>query len=145
YDALHPRSLVMFDPADPTKPVPVAPGPDGIDPSELVAPESVTWRSSDDALVQGWLYRPKSTPVGAIVAVHGGPTWHIENRLSPFIQYLVHRGFVVLEPNYRGSTGFGPAWRDAIKVDGWGGREQDDIRAGIRMLIDKGIVPAGSV
>src|SRR5690606_26395614 len=82
---------------------------------------------------------------GAIVAVHGGPTWHIENRLSPFIQYLVHRGFVVLEPNYRGSTGFGPAWRDAIKVDGWGGREQDDIRAGIRMLIDKGIVPAGSV
>jgi dipeptidyl aminopeptidase/acylaminoacyl peptidase len=57
----------------------------------------------------------------------------------------VHRGFAVLEPNYRGSTGFGPDWRDAIKEDGWGGREQDDIRTGIRMLIETGIARAGCV
>ena len=108
-------------------------------------PTSVTWQSTDGARVQGWLYRPRGRTIGAIVAVHGGPTWHIEDRCSAFVQYLVHRGFAVLEPNYRGSTGFGSAWRDAIKRDGWGGQEQDDIRSGVRMLIDRGIAGPGAI
>ncbi|MBN1579817.1 MAG: S9 family peptidase, partial [Anaerolineae bacterium] len=63
------------------------------------------------------------------------------NQLQLFARY----GFVVLDPNYRGSTGFGMAFREAIKVDGWGGREQEDIRAGIESLIAGGIAQAGQV
>ena len=47
--------------------------------------------------------------------------------------------------NYRGSTGFGLGYREAIKADGWGGREQDDIAAGIRHLIARGLAAAGKV
>ncbi len=54
------------------------------------------------------------------------------------IQFLVGAGFTVLDPNYRGSTGYGRAFREAIKQDGWGGREQDDIRTGIESLVAAG-------
>ncbi len=148
FDAQHPDRLVLFAPGSrPAAMLPLASLPEGlaIDPAQLVQPTSVIWQSTDGAHVQGWLYRPRGRTLGAVVAVHGGPTWHIENRFSAFIQYLVRRGFAVLEPNYRGSTGFGPGWRDAIKRDGWGGQEQDDIRAGIRMLIDRGIAGPGCV
>jgi dipeptidyl aminopeptidase/acylaminoacyl peptidase len=51
----------------------------------------------------------------------------------------------VLEPNYRGSTGFGVAFREAIRADGWGGREQDDIRTGAEAVVARGLVPPGKV
>ncbi len=148
FDAQHPDRFVVFAPGPrPTAMLPLASLPEelAIAPEQLVPPTSVTWESTDGAHVQGWLYRPKSRTVGAIVAVHGGPTWHIEDRCSALVQYLVRRGFAVLEPNYRGSTGFGPAWRDAIKDDGWGGQEQDDIRTGVRVLIDQGIAGPGCI
>jgi len=148
FDARHPVRFVLFDPraaGEDLMPVAAIPSHRLVDPKELAAPKSTTWTSTDGAIVQGWLYRPTRRPIGVVVAVHGGPTWHIENRLSALVQYLVRRGFVVLEPNYRGSTGFGPAWRDAIKVDGWGGREQDDIRTGIHMLLENGIARPGCI
>jgi len=54
-------------------------------------------------------------------------------------------GFNVLDPNYRGSTGFSMEFREAIKTDGWGGREQDDIRVGIEALIAAGLTKVGKV
>ena len=63
---------------------------------------------------------------------------HSEDAVNHQIQFFVARGFNVLDPNYRGSTGFGLAFREAIKEDGWGGREQDDIRTGIEALIAAG-------
>jgi dipeptidyl aminopeptidase/acylaminoacyl peptidase len=79
------------------------------------------------------------------VTVHGGPTSRSEDRFDARIQYLVSRGFNVLAPNYRGSTGFGLAFQDAIKEDGWGGREQEDIRTGIEALIRAGVAEPGRV
>lgn len=97
------------------------------------------WRSVDGVPVQGWLYRAGGSAIGTIVSVHGGPTAHDADRIDPGVQYLVHRGFNVLQPNYRGSTGFGQTFMEMIKEDGWGGREQDDIRTGIEALIAGGI------
>jgi dipeptidyl aminopeptidase/acylaminoacyl peptidase len=54
-------------------------------------------------------------------------------------------GFDVLEPNYRGSTGFGLAFREKIKECFWGGLEQDDIRTGIAHLIAAGIARPGRI
>ena len=71
--------------------------------------------------------------------IHGGPTYHSEDQVKPVIQYLVSCGFNVLDVNYRGSTGFGMPFREAIKKDGWGGREQQDIAAGAQSLISAGL------
>lgn len=116
-----------------------------LSPEQLVPAESFCWRSTDELEIQGWLYRASPPSDRAIIYVHGGPTYHSENKLNPQIQYFVSRGFNVLDPNYRGSTGFGLRFREAIKEDGWGGREQDDITTGAQALIDAGLAAPGKV
>jgi dipeptidyl aminopeptidase/acylaminoacyl peptidase len=113
---------------------------------ELLAPaEDFRWRSVDGREIQGWLYRARGIPSGTVICVHGGPTGHSRDEMDPEIQFLVSQGFNVLDPNYRGSTGFGRAYQEAIKEDGWGGREQDDIRTGIEALLAAGIAEPGKV
>jgi len=113
--------------------------------TDLVPAEDFRWRASDGLEIQGWLYRPKAAVRGAIILVHGGPTAHSEDAFDPEIQYLAAAGFAVLQPNYRGSTGFGLPFQEAIKLDGWGGREQDDIARGASALIARGVAGAGRV
>lgn len=114
-------------------------------PSELTPAESYSWPSSDGLRIHGWLYRASHNPRRAILFVHGGPTYHSENRMNAQIQYFVQRGFNVLDVNYRGSTGYGLKFREMIKEDGWGGREQDDITFAARALIADGLAEPGKV
>jgi len=79
--------------------------------------------SVDGLEIQGWLYRPQGEAQGAVVYVHGGPTSHSMDRINAQIQLFAYAGFAVLDPNYRGSTGFGLPFREAIKKDGWGALE----------------------
>jgi len=113
--------------------------------ADLAQAEDFHWTSVDGLQIQGWLYRPADKARGTIVFVHGGPTAHSKDRINAQIQYYITAGFNVLDPNYRGSTGFGLTFREAIKVDGWGGREQEDIRKGIEALIAAGIAERGKV
>ncbi len=106
---------------------------------DLTKAEKYHWSSSDGLKIQGWLYVPKVEPVGTIIYVHGGPTAHSDNSFNREIQYYIARGFIVLDPNYRGSTGFGLEFQESIKIDHWGGMEQEDILSGIRSLISDGI------
>lgn len=112
---------------------------------DLIAAEDYRWKSVDGLEIQGWLYRPEGKPRGTAVLVHGGPTYHSKDEVNPKVQYLTRHGFNVLEPNYRGSTGFDLAFKEAIKADGWGGLEQEDIRTGIEALIKDGIAEVGNV
>ncbi len=107
--------------------------------------EDFDWRSTDDLMIHGWLYRPQGDARGTIVYVHGGPTWHSQDWINTKIQFFVNQGFNILDPNYRGSTGYGLPFREAIKVHGWGGMEQEDIRAGIQALFAAGIAEPGKV
>lgn len=116
-----------------------------LQPDDFVSAEDFRWRSVDGVDIQGWLYRPQAPAAGTIVYVHGGPTAHSEDKINPQIQFFVRQGFNVLDPNYRGSTGFGIPFRESIKEDGWGGREQDDIRSGIEALIAQGIAEPGKI
>jgi len=111
----------------------------------LVRAEDFHWRSVDGLEISGWLYRAQPNPGRAIIYVHGGPSYHSENRLNAQIQYLASRGFNVLDVNYRGSTGFGLPFKEAIKEDGWGGREQADIATGAEALIRDGLAEPGRV
>jgi dipeptidyl aminopeptidase/acylaminoacyl peptidase len=139
YDARHPVDLVRYG-AD-GEPVSVTGLPEKmpIGPERLVATEDFRWRSVDGLEVQGWLYRTPGESLGTIVLIHGGPTSHAEDRFNAQIQYLLSRSLNVFAPNYRGSTGFGLSFQESIKDDGWGGREQEDIRSGIEELIEAGV------
>ncbi len=147
--ARNPADLVRFRPtAHPSESAASVTGLDErtrIRRSELVPAEDVRWQSTDGLTIQGWLYRPAGMARGTIVLVHGGPTAHSEDEFDAEIQYLVAQGFTVLSPNYRGSTGFDLAFEQAVKEDGWGGREQEDIRTGIEALVARGIAEPGKI
>lgn len=116
---------------------------DGIDREAFVDAEFVTYESEDGLEIGGILYDPHdcSQPstaqsVPAVVIVHGGP--HARSTLSfdLYTQFLASQGYAVFQPNYRGSTGRGREFKQALLGD-WGGMEQADIAAGGRWLMER--------
>ena len=77
--------------------------------SNLVEPEGLRFPSFDDLVIPVWAYRPANGrgPLPTVVFVHGGPESQETARFNIIVQYLVNRGFLVLAPNVRGSTGYG--------------------------------------
>ena len=142
YDADAPHALVRIHPDGSNTILACAPPLPG---RGFARPGDFRWTAPDGTACQGWLYQPVTTSKGLIVVVHGGPTWHSEDWVNPMIGFWVQAGYTVLDPNYRGSTGFGAAYREAVKEDGWGGREQGDIRAGIEALVAQGIAQMGRI
>jgi len=114
-------------------------------PAHLAPAQDFRWKSVDGVEIQGWLYQASSNRKKAIIFIHGGPTYHSESRLNPQLQYYVSRGFNVLDVNYRGSTGFGLKFRNLIKEDGWGGREQADIATSAQALVQAGLADPGKI
>lgn len=113
---------------------------------ELVPVEDFFWSSVDGLKIHGWLARvPGGKAIGTILYIHGGPTYHAEDEFSVQVQYLVKCGFNVIQPNYRGSTGYGLIFQEAIKPQGWGGLEQEDIKTCAEALIAKGIAEKGRI
>jgi dipeptidyl aminopeptidase/acylaminoacyl peptidase len=149
YGSTQPADLVRFTPREdgPARPASLSRVWERTPvPRTAFAPaEDFRWISTDGLPIQGWLYRARRPVAGTVVWIHGGPTWHSEDEVNTLVQYMVGQGFNVLDPNYRGSTGNGVAFREAIKEDGWGGREQDDIRTGIQALIAAGIAEPGRI
>lgn len=79
-----------------------------------------------------------SGPFPTLMLVHGGPTSLDMDRFHPEAQSYVDAGFAVGLVNYRGSTGYGREWRDALTGD-IGGPELEDVNAGLRDLVARGI------
>ena len=89
--------------------------------------------------VHGFLITPPGDgPWPTVMEVHGGPTWLYQDTWMPMVQAFVDAGFAVALPNYRGSTGYGTAWRDALIGDP-GFPETEDIVAGLDDLIARGV------
>lgn len=108
-----------------------------IDPGIFVQPEYRHYHSADGTEIPAILYVPRDLAPGerrpAIVSVHGGPAGQWTMGFDPFAQFLTDRGFVVLEPNIRGSAGYGKAFREANLMD-WGGADLEDVAAGAGLL-----------
>jgi dipeptidyl aminopeptidase/acylaminoacyl peptidase len=105
-------------------------------------PERVTWQSKDGKEIAGLLFTPHGAKSGAkfpaVVWVHGGPEGQDDFRADVWAQYLAQAGYVVLEPNYRGSSGYGEAFRN-LNVEDSNGGEVDDVAAGAQYLITRGL------
>jgi dipeptidyl aminopeptidase/acylaminoacyl peptidase len=111
----------------------------GSRPPEGAPYESIRYPNGDGDTVHAFLARPPGPgPHPVALEIHGGPQAHVTDRMDPFVQAWVDHGFAVLMPNYRGSTGYGKRWEDALQGDP-GRPELVDVLAGARHLIDKGI------
>jgi dipeptidyl aminopeptidase/acylaminoacyl peptidase len=100
------------------------------------------FRASDGMPIHGYVLVPHGVdPARApiIAHVHGGPFARFGPEFSSVSQMLANRGYVVFEPNFRGSTGFGRAYMRAGKGDFGNGRVQQDIVEGVRFLAAQGI------
>jgi dipeptidyl aminopeptidase/acylaminoacyl peptidase len=113
----------------------------------LSRPEPVSYPTGGGATAHAFLYRPANgdaaAPAGTlpplIVRGHGGPTGQASSAFSLAIQYWTSRGFAVLDVNYRGSTGYGRAYREAL-YDQWGIADVEDCVEGARWLAREGVV-----
>jgi len=113
----------------------------------LARREVVRWRSGDGAAIEGVLYKPanfdakKRYPL--LVVIHGGPTGVDQPSVNPDryypIEEFVAKGALVLRPNYRGSAGYGAAFR-ALNVRNLGVGDYADVISGVDYLIGQGFV-----
>lgn len=112
-------------------------------PSEHLAyMKPVRYRARDGLEIPAYLtvprgVEPRHLPV--VVLPHGGPWARDRWGYDPYAQFLANRGYAVLQPNFRASTGYGKAFLNAGNKE-WGtGAMQHDITDGVRYLIDDGI------
>jgi dipeptidyl aminopeptidase/acylaminoacyl peptidase len=107
-----------------------------------VTPEVAHFRGNDGLPLAGILYRPADYQAGkrypAVIWAHGGPEGQAVLSLTPWSLFLAQRGYLVLEPNFRGSTGYGEHFRN-LNVEDSGGGEIQDIGAAVRYLVNAGL------
>ncbi|HYO62619.1 MAG TPA: S9 family peptidase [Pyrinomonadaceae bacterium] len=101
----------------------------------------VRYKSSDGLEIPAYLTLPKGVApknLPAIIMPHGGPwgrdTWGYRS----YAQFAANRGYAVLQPNFRASTGFGKKFLDSGNNQ-WGEKMQDDLTYGVRYLVGQGI------
>ena len=112
--------------------------PASMDRSQFVEPEMVHYPGPDGQQVPAWLFVPKNLDRTkkhpAIVWIHGDGVnqgydgWHVQRNYAvyySFHQYLLQKGYVVIAPDYRGSIGYGRAWREGVYMD-VGGKDAKD-------------------
>jgi len=107
--------------------------------TETDIPRGVAYQDVEAGDVHGFLAEPAGArPHPTIFIVHGGPEAHDTDSFSAGVQAWVDHGFAVACANYRGSTGYGKAWRDAIKGKP-GLTELEDIAAMHDVLVAQGV------
>ncbi|HET6752050.1 MAG TPA: prolyl oligopeptidase family serine peptidase [Actinomycetes bacterium] len=110
-----------------------------------VAYESWTFRNPGGDQVHGFLAAPPGAgPHPTLMLVHGGPHHHDADGWDPEVQAFVDHGYLVALVNYRGSTGYGKRWQDALEGDP-GRPEIEDVTAGRDDLVARGLADPDQV
>ena len=101
--------------------------------------ERVTWTAPDGLELDGFLLAPEGDgPYPLILQIHGGPVWSYQESFPrPSVSWLVSRGYAILMPNPRGSTGRGRAFLEAVIGD-MGGEDARDDLAGVDAMVERG-------
>ena len=121
--------------------------PSPLDPAVLPEGEAITFATAGGATARGLFFPPANAhfeaPEGEkpplLVLIHGGPTSSSSSALSLDRAFFTSRGIAVVDVNYRGSDGYGRAYRDALN-GGWGVVDVDDATAAARFLAERGDV-----
>jgi dipeptidyl aminopeptidase/acylaminoacyl peptidase len=117
-------------------------------PRQHLAPmQPIRYLSSDGLEIPAYLTLPKGVEaknLPLLVVPHGGPWARDGWGYSGFAQFLANRGYAVLQPNFRGSTGYGKEFLNGGNLE-WGDKMQDDITWGVKHLVDKGIADSKRV
>ena len=114
----------------------------GVRSEDMVEPYLVHYPSRDGKwTISALLYVPfnmaRNGQNAAIVYIHGGPTSQTMNSFNRFVQYATNQGYMVLAPNYRGSTGYGKEFQQANLFD-MGGGDLQDVLAGVDWIKQTG-------
>jgi len=121
--------------------------PLGIDAAYLPAPEFITFPSAGGATAHGLFYRPANPEAECLpgelppllVAIHGGPTSSASRSLRMGHRFWTSRGFAVVDVDYRGSSGYGRAFRNLLRGE-WCKTDVEDAIAAAMYLADRGEV-----
>jgi dipeptidyl aminopeptidase/acylaminoacyl peptidase len=108
----------------------------------LASKRSIHYKSSDGLEISAYLTTPKgieAKDLPLIVVPHGGPWARDKWGYDTFAQFYANRGYAVLQPNFRGSTGYGKKFLNAGNGE-WGRKMQDDLTWGVKYLVAQGIV-----
>jgi dipeptidyl aminopeptidase/acylaminoacyl peptidase len=122
--------------------------PASLTPDDFVMPQHVQYDSPDGRCVPALLFLPDdfrralaggpAAPPPAVVIIHGGPSWLFQYLWYPVMAHCASRGWTVLAPNYRGSTGYGRAWQYANRFE-MGNLDTLDVAAGVDYLVSHGL------
>ncbi|HJU08852.1 MAG TPA: S9 family peptidase [Rhodanobacteraceae bacterium] len=138
----HPAELYVMDSLD-AKPRKLTSLNSFADQLKLGRSEAVQWRSADGFDEDGVLTYPadyrKGRKYPLVLAIHGGPEASSDLSFSPLVQLLAANGFLVFQPNYRGSTNLGDKYQHAIFRDTGDGPGKD-VMAGLAAIEKLGIV-----
>jgi dipeptidyl aminopeptidase/acylaminoacyl peptidase len=107
----------------------------------MAAMTPITYPSSDGLSIPAYLTLPKGSKAKGLPLVvfpHGGPWSRDSWGFNGYAQFLANRGYAVLSPNFRGSTGYGKKFLNAGNLQ-WGLKMQDDITWGVKHLVREGI------
>lgn len=110
--------------------------------SELARPERLLYLTAGCETAHGFFYAPRNSqqaltqPPPLLIFTHGGPTSACYPVLDSRIQFWTQRGFAVVDLNYRGSTGYGRAYRQRLQ-GGWGVVDVEDVLAAVEHLAGK--------
>ena len=107
--------------------------PDGSLAAALIVPEKISWQN-EGLTIHAYLYKPPRLRAGdrapVIMYVHGGPTGQFSDNYQIQAQFFASRGYVVIAPNVRGSSGYGKRFEDLNNRD-WGHGDLRDVLAGV--------------
>ena len=103
--------------------------------------QALELRARDGLPLQGYLTVPKDSSgkgLPLVLLPHGGPTGKTDDYFDDIAAALASRGFIIIAPNFRGSTGYGKAfWQASFKQ--WGKTMQDDISDGVHKMVKDGV------
>jgi dipeptidyl aminopeptidase/acylaminoacyl peptidase len=102
----------------------------------------IDYRASDGLLLHGYLTLPTGVALSQaplVAVIHGGPWTRITSSANSYTQLLANRGYIVFEPNFRASTGYGQHYMTSANRDFGNGRVQQDITEGVQFLLNNNI------
>lgn len=108
---------------------------------QLESMQPISYSARDGLTIHGYLTTPVNIPsknLPTVLLVHGGPWARDIWRYNPQAQWLANRGYVVLQVNFRGSTGYGKAFLNAGNRE-WAGKMHDDLIDASNWLVQQGI------